>query len=623
MHIDGPYFKDDSGRVLMLRGVNLGGSAKIPAVPNLATHIKFGIYETKISFVGRPFPLKKADEHFKRLQSWGFTFVRFLITWEAIEHKGPGVYDEDYLEYVYQVVKKAQEYGIQVMIDPHQDVWSRFSGGDGAPRWTFEKIGLDVKNFAETGAAILHHTYSDDLPEMIWATNYSKLASATMFTLFFGGNDFAPEILVDEQPIQEYLQSHYLQAIRQVAIKLQDLDNVVGFDTLNEPSTGWIGWQDLAKNEALFRKGAMPSPFESMAAASGKPMQVENWEFSRRGMKAKGLVEINPKGIKAWISGFKCIWRQHAVWDLDEKGNSVLLKPDYFAQVKGKKVDFQQDYLKPFINQFAATIQEVMPQAIIFAEFPINEKPTVFSENDASNLVNASHWYDVLTLLTKNYRSWLTIDTDTRKLVWGRKKVRQLFATQLAKIKQASEVMMNNCPTLIGEMGIPMDMRHKKAYRNGNFIRQIKALDACFFAIEENLLHVTLWNYNPENTNQHGDLWNKEDLSIFSYDQQTDPQDLNSGGRALQAAIRPYPMKIAGKPIRLSFDIRKKVFEFEFEHENTAIAPTEIFVPNFQYPEGYKVFVTDGEFEIDIEKQLVSYKHSSDKTKHGIRIVKN
>ena len=47
----------------------------------------------------RPFPLAEADEHFGRLASWGLTFVRLLVTWEAVEHAGPGIYDEDYLTY--------------------------------------------------------------------------------------------------------------------------------------------------------------------------------------------------------------------------------------------------------------------------------------------------------------------------------------------------------------------------------------------------------------------------------------------------------------------------------------------------------------------------------------------
>jgi hypothetical protein len=39
-------------------------------------------------------------------------------------------------------------------MDPHQDVWSRWSGGDGAPAWTFEKLGMDTDKMNQAGAAI-------------------------------------------------------------------------------------------------------------------------------------------------------------------------------------------------------------------------------------------------------------------------------------------------------------------------------------------------------------------------------------------------------------------------------------------------------------------------------------
>ena len=157
MHIDGPWFKDEHGRTLILRGANLGGSTKVPYRPDGATYIREGFFDHRdVSFVGRPFPLDEADEHFARLRAWGMTFLRFLITWEAIEHAGPGQYDEEYLDYVYRVIKKAGEYGIDVFIDPHQDVWSRFTGGDGAPGWTLEAVGMDITRMSETGAAIVH-----------------------------------------------------------------------------------------------------------------------------------------------------------------------------------------------------------------------------------------------------------------------------------------------------------------------------------------------------------------------------------------------------------------------------------------------------------------------------------
>jgi hypothetical protein len=134
-------------------------------------------------------------------------------------------------------------------------------------------------------------------------------------------------------------------------------------------------------------------------------------------------------------------------------------------------------------------------------------------------------------------------------------------------------------------------------------------------------LNATLWNYTADNTNEHGDQWNGEDLSIFSRDQQTLPQDINSGGRALQAVVRPYARAVAGEPLRMSFDIKRKVFEFEFRHDAEVTAPTEFFVPNYQYPQGYSVEVSDGSYEIMRERQALFYQHSLSRDIHTLRVT--
>ncbi|HEY9593331.1 MAG TPA: cellulase family glycosylhydrolase, partial [Spirochaetia bacterium] len=227
--IDGARFVDKEGRTLMLRGANLGGNSKVPASPDGATHLRGSLDARRdVSFVGRPFALEDADEHLDRLRHWGMTFLRFLVTWEALEHEGPGRYDERYIDYVHAVAEKAAARGMTLYIDPHQDMWSRWTGGDGAPAWTLESVGFDLDALDETGAAFTHQRRGDPFPRMTWPTNSGKLGAATMFTLFYAGSTFAPRTTVEGEPVQEWLQRRYIDAMVHLARRLSDLPNIAG-----------------------------------------------------------------------------------------------------------------------------------------------------------------------------------------------------------------------------------------------------------------------------------------------------------------------------------------------------------------------------------------------------------
>ncbi len=617
----GDHFTDAAGRRLVLHGINLSGSSKVPAIPDGATYRRESFFEhRKLSFVGRPFPLDRADEHLSRLREWGFNFLRLLVTWEAIEHAGPGIYDQEYLDYIVEVVRLAGKYGFNLFIDPHQDVWSRFTGGDGAPGWTLEAAGFDMTHFAETGAAIVHATHPGSYPRMIWSSNAIKLACATMFTLFFAGNDFAPQVKIDGMPAQDYLQGHYFAAIAQLAARLKDMPHVTGYDSMNEPSSGYIGWQDLTSIGPLVNLDATPTPYQSMLLGSGFTQEVDFYGLGIASVKKTGTRTLNASHESAWQPGVECIWRRHGVWDLAADGNPQLLRADYFSTVRGRPVDFGRDYYRPFNNRFAAAIRQVHPEALIFIETVPDRLPYQVGEQDAKDIVYSPHWYDAYVLVKKSYSPVIGVDSHTRKPVFGATAIRRSYRKQLARLKRHAREECGGVPFVLGEFGIPFDLYEKRLYQNGDDRLQVKAMQRSLQAVEANLLDYTLWNYTPDNTNLHGDQWNDEDLSIYSPDQRANPRDINSGGRGLKAVLRPYPLATSGELLEARFDPYKRLFRMKFRHDPSLTAPTEIFVPSYQYPRGFSIRVSDGRYEIQRSQQKVLYWPDAAKPVHQITI---
>jgi len=633
LQIKNEWFIDEEGRRVMLRGVNLGGSSKVPFTPNGATHIKTDFSERRdVSFVGRPFPLKKADEHYKRLKHWGFNCLRFLVTWEAIEHKGPGQYNKEYLDYLEEVLKIAESYKFYTFIDPHQDVWSRMTGGDGAPGWTFEKVGLDFKKFDLADAAlVMQYRYDPEnpeaYPEMHWTSNAVRFANGTMWTLFFGGRDFAQSCNIDGLNAQDYLQQHFFKAIKQVALRTKENPYVIGFEVLNEPEQGWIEKRVDGIGAEKFTEdfGYTFTPFDAMLVGSGFSRIVGFNEIKRFGIKETRRDELNKERISCWLEGVDDIWQKEGVWGLDDKGIPIILKNDYFIKKEGKAVHFFKDYLSPFVFDYTNAIREIIPNMIIFfGAHPIRilrgERLTLSVPN---NVVNATHWYDP-SLGTKRPMIKASYDLAADKVVVGKKNIQEMFLRQLNHIKKISTSIHNGVPTLIGEFGIPYDMNKKEAYQKFKtepelaWKDHIKLLNMIYNAFDANLLNSTQWNYTADNNNQWGDLWNLEDLSIFSRDQQLNPNDINSGGRAIEGFCRPCFVYCSGIPLKMEFNYKEKIFYFEFDGDPAISAPTIIFVPKIQFPDGYEVKISEGELKINKDKQMIFIMIKND----GIHTVK-
>jgi len=434
LHIDGTAFRDIKNREVTLHGINVAGDAKNPSHPDIPSHEKEHFFDgDNVSFVGRPFTLDQAPVHFGRLRQWGYNTIRYIFTWEAIEHAGPEKYDEDFIQHTISVLRLAKRYGFYVLMDPHQDVWSRYTGGSGAPMWTIYACGLDPTKFAATEAALVQNTWPDPakFPKMVWATSYARLACQVIFTMFWAGKQFTPLAIIDGVNIQDYLQSHFINACAHLARRMHeagDLDKevVIGWESMNEPNRGMVGLADLSVIPAdqPLKLGTSPTAWQAILTGSGRACEVEVWGFGGMGPYKSGKQLVDPKGTTAWLSADhddskygwergsdwklgECIWAQHGVWDPQ---HDKLLKSQYFAKEPstGATINYEyftNNYFMSYFRSYRDAIRDVFPDTIMFCQPPVLELPPSLkgTSDDDPNMVYAPHWYDGVTLMNKKW----------------------------------------------------------------------------------------------------------------------------------------------------------------------------------------------------------------------------
>jgi endoglycosylceramidase len=199
------FITDEQGRVLILHGANVGKGAK-----------------------SAPYLAQITREQVLRLSAdWGFNFVRLLILWAGVEPE-PGVYDTDYLDRVEERLDWFHEAGIRVMLDMHQDVYSEFTCGDGAPEWAVRTDGEPI-----------------ECPDQ-WFMGYFQPGVKRAFDNFWDADGPHADI-----------QERYAAMWAAVAERFKNHPAVLAYDIMNEPHPG----SDFDTAEALgIENPDSPSP---------------------------------------------------------------------------------------------------------------------------------------------------------------------------------------------------------------------------------------------------------------------------------------------------------------------------------------------------------------------------
>lgn len=644
IHTDRTYFKDEQGRYLYIHGVNLSGSTKVPAS-----------YDP-ISYTGKPFPIEEADWNFKMLRDMGFNSVRLLINWEGIEPYKKGEYDEQYLDSIEQVVAKAEQYGIYCLLDMHQDIFSRHlmkffndeTGenalpdpveqarvapfgynnkvqGDGAPAWVVQKC-LPEKHVGGSGWGLPFDDVAgpketcDFQPFTFWGFNVAfSLDSNRCFAAFLAGRDVYPQYLIEGQNIQDYLQDAYTDAWAQVAMRVADYTNVLGYDIINEP----VGLFIILNLYAELFKGAGAQPSGELSedqVTTILDQYLENLWFL--GFSTDYLEQIRDMTTEYNI--LPTSQAQMEINGFTPMANSPYA-PDLGA-VGSLHIGFSRKYMAPFLGKVGAAIQQIDPDAIIFLEqamaIPLSGELGIVLDpmlrpEGLDQVVWAPHYYtDIYPRPGVNASPR---DFDPNEMRFRDMTDGISGATDLAQIS------LGNPPVVLGEFGTYWNYGGIDKSMAEDYIVSQYLLERQYVAFEELMVHQMVWCYSPENTTGNGELWNKEDFSVLGPDQQPRGQDAYS---------RAYPRFASGRLLEFHYNsplayydprpgVPEPYLEFYMEMEaKETDAPTEIFVPPHAYTEGIYVYITDGRCAFDDDTHVLYWYPSNDDPKavHTLKI---
>ncbi|MEB2313509.1 MAG: cellulase family glycosylhydrolase [Sorangiineae bacterium] len=194
VEVDGRRFRDALGRELILRGYN----AKV--APLFDVTFDDGRAPNEV------FPAFDAAAA-ARYEELGFNVLRLPVSWSALEPE-PKRYARAFFDALGETMRLAREHHFYLVIDLHQDAYSKEIGQDGAPLWAI--VPAPTK--------LLEGPYDDARrlsPEVLQA----------------GFNFFANAPAADGRPLQEA----FVDAVKQIVKYVRRDPVVLGYEAFNEP----------------------------------------------------------------------------------------------------------------------------------------------------------------------------------------------------------------------------------------------------------------------------------------------------------------------------------------------------------------------------------------------------
>jgi endoglycosylceramidase len=343
-----PYLADPAGRQVLLHGAAVVGMQDV-AYPDADGKpalfpVDPGAYDGRCPAASALIPQPplcevEADEpayqqstapgsgdDFAQMRALGFDVIRLVLNWSQLEPE-PGVYSSVYLQRVEQVVGWAGQQGIYVILDMHQDQYSRYilpgdpstlpsgctssGGSDGAPAWA---------------------VFTDGKPAcaLFGESDLNPAESAAFYN--FWHNHTVPANRGASPGVG--LQDHYIGALAALARTFEDNSTVLGYEVMNEPQPGSLSSLPVenlytATSRDLFpfyqrviealtgvRDGLATCPASeptSLTNGCAYPQQakVSRQQIFVEPMAYRNLVDFSPQVSKPFTRYPNLVWAPH------------------------------------------------------------------------------------------------------------------------------------------------------------------------------------------------------------------------------------------------------------------------------------------------------------------------
>jgi endoglycosylceramidase len=345
-------FVDAQGRTVILFGVN----ARVN-----------GVFDVTLD-MGRA-PLEEIPEFTvddaRAMRALGFNVLRLPINWSAIEPTESGGFDGAYLDRVAAIIALCRQAGVLVLLDFHQDAYSKEIGEDGAPRWAIVPApemllsgplgDLAARRTSRQVLRAFETFFGDGAEGERLRARFA--AAAAHVARRFAGDTTVMGYEVYNEPIGTDAQVHRVNVAVARALREADPGHLVAF----EPDVTQRGFFNRSKVSAVpfpvagavyaphvyplsftateaqrmsFSLDSLASATESArdeARAWATPLLITEWGYDPNGTRADDYYEIQQTlQERTQASSMLWVWKESSqgAWGLyDHAGSTWTLRP--------------------------------------------------------------------------------------------------------------------------------------------------------------------------------------------------------------------------------------------------------------------------------------------------------